>query len=392
MPFTILQLQTPITRDQALTTMLNNLQALGFNVTSWQSGSVQRTILTEVAETWSTATEFVATLVNMAFNDTSTDAALTTFSDSHYDNQRVTNVLTQGEMIFTGGAVGPPHTVSPGDVRVQETVSSQTYINITGGTIPLSGSVTLDMEAQSPGVAGNIGTGLATLELVTSFSGVSVTNPLIVGSTTWITQLGVDEEADATLQTRNTTKWTTLNFATPDGAYVQISLRADSDITRVTADDTNPRGPGTVDVYIARATGVATGADVTQVQTTGTDDFAVDKKRPVTADALVIAAPAQAVTVTGTIHITTSLDDAAGVKRAEIEQAAIDYVNSLDIGGEVLPPATTGVLVFSELLGAITAVVGVRSVSLSSPTADVPISGFSVATLGAPSFSYVTID
>jgi len=64
----------------------------------------------------------------------------------------------------------------------------------------------------------------------------------------------------------------------------------------------------------------------------------------------------------------------------------------LDIGGEIFTPATTGVLSFSELIGAITSVVGVRKVALSAPTTDIPISGFSVATLAAPSFSYATID
>ena len=94
--------------------------------------------------------------------------------------------------------------------------------------------------------------------------------------------------------------------------------------------------------------------------------------------------------MSGTIHVTTSLNDAT--KQAEIEQAAIDYIDGLAIGGEILPPATTGVVVFSELLGASTAVAGVRSVALTSPTADVAVSGFSVATLASPSFVYVNID
>ena len=388
MALTLAQLQTPVTRDQVLQDILDELQVLGFNVTSWQSGSVQRTLLTAVAQTFASGTELVAAMVDFAFNDTSTGQGLTTFSDSHYDNQRVLVLATEGLVNLTGGAVGPPHTIVAGDVVVQDPTSGETFENTTGGVIPVSGTLTgVTFKARTPGINGNVANDTIT-ELVTTFSGVTSNNP-DPGSGTWITTLGIDQEADATLRTRNTTKWAVLNFAAPREAYVQLSLTADTDITRVTTDDSNPRGPGTVDVYIARATGVATAGDVTQVQS-GTQDVSVDKKRTVSADVLVIAAAAQAITVTGTIHVTTSLNDAT--KQAEIEQAAIDYINSLDIGGEILPPATTGVVVFSELLGAITAVTGVRSVALSAPTADVAISGFSVATLAAPSFVYVDID
>ncbi len=382
MPLTFAQLTTPVTRDQVLQDMLDELQSLGFNVTSWQSGSVQRTLLTAVAEVWSTATESVAFLATMAFNDTSETDALTFFADSHYDNQRVTNLATEGLVVLTGGAVGPPHTIVAGDVVVRDPVSGETFENTTGGVIPASGTLIPTFKARTPGTNGNVANDTIT-EMVTSFTGVTANNP-DPGSGTWITTLGVDTEADATLRTRNTTKWAVLNFAAPREAYVQLALGADSDITRVTTDDSNPRGPGTVDVYIARAAGIATGADVTTVQ----DE--IDDKRPVTADVLAIAAAAQAVVVTGTIHVTTSLNDAT--KQAAIEQAAIDYIDGLVIGGEILPPATTGVVVFSELLGAITAVAGVRSVALTAPTVDVAVSGFSVATLASPSFIYVNID
>ncbi len=387
MPLTVKQLRTPVTQDQALTTILNELQSLGFNSSSWQSGSVQRTMLTGVALVFSTVTEFVAFITDFSFNETATSEALTEFSDSHYDNQRVTDVATLGLVVLTGGAVGPPHTIAIGDAVVRDPVSGQTFRNTTAATVPVSGvaAPAMTFRAESPGTAGNVANDTIT-ELVTTLTGVTSNNP-DPGSGTWITTQGVDQETDPTLRTRNTTKWSTLNIVTkPADGYINIALTADSDITKVTVDSTNPRGPGTVDVYIARGTGVAVAADVTTVQT------AVDLRRPVSADVLVIAAAAQAISIVGTIHLTTSLDDAAGVQRAAIEQAAIDYVNGLDIGGEVLPGSTDGFLIHSELIQAISDIAGVRRVLLTSPTVDVLISGFSVATTGTPTFTYINID
>lgn len=384
MALTFEQLRTPITQDEALQTILDELASLGFNSTSWQSGSVQRTIITAMAEVWARISEGVAFLAEMGFNETSTSGGLTLFSDSHYDNQRVEAVATEGLMLFTGSAIGPPHTISVGGIVVKEETTGIVYRNTAGGTIPASGSISLAMQADTPGIAGNI-PNLSTLKLSTPYTGVTATNP-DPGSGTWITTQGIDEEADVTLRARNRTKWATLNFALPADAYVNLSLTSDSDITRVTVDDSNPRGAGTLDVYIARATGIAVAGDVTTVQTE------IDKKRPVTADPLVIAAAAQTVTISGTIHITTALHDAA--KEAEIEQAAIDYTNSLPIGGEIVPPGTTGYFIFSELITAISRIEGVRRVALVSPTADIAISGFSVATVsgGTPAFTYVDID
>lgn len=381
MPLTVKQLTTPVSKEEALQLMLDELESLGFNVTNWHSGSVQRTFLKGVAVVWALATQYVDLTTRIGFNESSYEDGLTLFSRSHYDNERVEEIATEGVMLFTGAAVGPPHTVSVGDVVVQDEATGLYFENTEGGTIPASGTKQLAMRAREEGTASNIPNG-STLKMSTTFTGVTVTNP-DPGTGTWITTLGVDAEDDDTLRTRNRTKWATLNWAAPEEAYINLALNADTDVTRVAVDDSNPRGPGTVDVYIARADGVAVSADVTTVQE------AIDAVRPVSADAYTQAAAAQPVTISGTVYVTAALHDSD--KEAEIEQAAIDYINSLVIGGDVLA-GSTGVVPFSELLHAITDVEGVRSVALTSPTADVTVSGFAVATVsGTPSFSYVDV-
>lgn len=383
---TLSQLRTPIARNDALDSVLAVLKSLGFATGSWQSGSVQRTLVEGTAEVWSALSQGVAALADMAFNETSTGSFLSAFSRSHYANLRVGAVHTEGLVVLTGGAVGPPHTVTAGQLIAADPVTGYTYRNIAGGTVPASGTLTLTFRAEVAGAARNIANGALTV-LKTPLAGVAISNP-DPGSGTWITTQGLDEESDERLRLRNSSRWATLAYATPADGYVHLALAADTDVTRVLVDDSNPRGPGTLDVYIARATGVASGSDETTVQAY------INTRRPVSADPLVIAAPASAQPVAGTVHITAALNTPA--KHAEIAAAIDTYINSLPIGGEVipgvpLPPGTSGFLVHSELVGAMTDVEGVRRVALTTPTADVAIVSFTLATPGTKTLTFVSI-
>jgi len=387
MPLTLTQLRTPITRAQALQQLLDEAQALGFNSSSWGSGSVQRTMLDIVAEVWSQLSLSVDGLSRAVFNDTSDGDALTEFSDSHYDNQRVVQIRTIGLVDCIGAAVGPPHVIAIGQLVVADDVNGFTYRNTTAGTIPVSGTLTLSFQAEVAGVLRNVPNAQITT-LNTPLTGVTVNNP-DPGSGTWITTQGVDEEADVTLQTRNSSKWGLLNITVPEDGYINLALGADTDVTRASVDDSNPRGAGTVDVYIARATAVATGPETTPGTDAATVLAAFNTRRAVTADASAVAAAAVAQALTATIHVTTALLDAA--KEAEIEAAASAYINGLDIGGTILPPATAGAMIFSELVGAVTAIEGVQSVVFAVPTANVPIAANTIMTVGAITFTYVAI-
>jgi hypothetical protein len=382
MPLTLDQLRTPITREQALQTLLDEAQSLGFSSSSWQSGSVQRTLLTLVAEVWSQLSEFVDAVSRFAFNDSSTGDALTAFSDSHYDNQRVEAVQTVGTVRLTGGAVGPPHVVAIGQLVVSDSVNGYTYRNTTAGTVPVSGTVDLTFQAEVAGLSRNVANNTITT-MNTALAGVTCNNPPLP-SGTWITTLGVDEEADSVLQTRNRAKWGVLAYDTPAAGYEYMALTADTDIARVGVDDSNPRGPGTINVYIARATGIATGADVSTVQAY------INDHKACSADVLVAASTAQAQNLTATVHVTAALNTTT--KQAEIKQAAYDYINSLAIGGEVLPGGTAGYLIYSELVGACTAVEGVRRIVFSAPAAaDVAVTAWRVVTVGAEAWTFVSI-
>jgi len=381
MPLTLDQLRTPVTEAQALAVIFAELESLGFNTTSWQSGSVQRTFCQMYAKVYANWTTYVAYVSKFAFNDESSGGALTEFSDSHYDNQRVTTVNAAGLYTFTGAAIGPPHPVAIGEMVVAD-AAGITFRNTTGGNIAAGGTLVVTIEAETAGATGNVANNTITV-INTPLAGVTGNNPPIAPATTWLTTQGLDAEADATLQTRNTSKWSTLSYAAPAEAYVNWALTADTDITRALVDDDNPRGAGTLDVYIARNNGAAIGADVTTVQAY------IDDRRPVTADPEVIAATAASQAFTATIYVTAALNNAT--KQAEIETALATYVNGLPIGGTVLPGGTAGYMLFTEVTQAISQVVGVENITWAVPLADVAIAATAVMTVGAVTFTYTDI-
>lgn len=385
-------LLSPITRDQALESLIEVLDGLGFNATSWQEGSTQRTFLQMVAEAWSQVTLAQAYIATFGFNELAEGPALTSFSASQYDNARLPAITTQGEQVLTDSGAGGPYTITLGQL-VSSDENGVKFRNVTTGTIPLSGTLTLTFEAEIAGTSGNIPTD-STLSLDTPLVGVDVTNPAIATTTSWVSRSGVDQESDINLRERNRTKWFQQNQITkPADAYINLTLGAVDGssnpigITRVGVDATNPRGPGSLDVIVADATGPASPTQVSDLQTY------LDARKAPTADVLVRAAVSSAIAVTGTVYLSSSTDTPA--KRAEIEdsihQATIPagedpsgYFNIIPIGGDDLGTGADYVL-FSRIIEQIMAISGVESVSLTSPTGDtllavdeIPVAAFSL--------------
>ncbi len=380
-------LLTPITRDQALESLIEVLDGLGFNTTGWQSGSVQRTFMTMVAEAWSQVTIAQAFVATFGFNELAEGDALTAFSDSVYDNQRLAAVATRGEMVLTDSGGGGPFIIAAGDLVVSDS-NGVKFRNTTGGTLALSSTLTLEFDGEIPGTTGNIATD-STLALDTPLAGVDVTNPAIATTTSWISRSGVDQESDTNLRTRNRSKWFNQNPITkPADAYVEITLKAVDGsgnlvgITRVGVDAQNPRGPGSLDVIIADATGPAIPTQVADVQTY------LDARKAVLSDLLVRAAVNRVIAVEGTVFLDSGAD--SPTKRTEIEDAVYQvtipaeedpsgYFNTIPIGGDDLG-AGDDFVIQSEIVDRIMSVAGVKAVNLTTPTADVLLASDEIPT------------
>lgn len=372
MALSIAQLTTPLSRDEAFEFLIQQLDALGFTASSWQSGSKQRTFLELFALVWSDVSHTVKTLVQAVYNELAEGDTLSALARSWYDNTRLEAVATRGPLRLTTAVGSGPYTVGVGELVVADANYGYTYRNVTGGT--LTGGTTNDtiiFEAEVAGANRNVAPNTITV-LQTALAGVSVTNPIISGST-WYTTAGADEESDAALRTRNRTKWATLSIGRPSDAYINLALQVPG-IRRAKPDDTNARGTGFTDVYLAGATATAAGADVSAVQTL------FDTYEAASATTKAFAATEKTINVVGTVYIEGGKNTPAG--REAVRQRLRDYINGLDIGGVILPPVSTGVVPMSELIGAVTEAPGVKSFVLSAPVTDTALGVHEVAVVG----------
>jgi uncharacterized phage protein gp47/JayE len=381
MPITLEQIQEPVSENDALELWLQLLDEQGFSATSWQPGSVALTIVTVGAKLYSSLTYLVSWYSRQGFNDTAEGDGLTAFSSSVYDNQRLDPTSTAGRCVLSN-ASGAPHIITLTQLEAEDENLGLKYRNTTTGTIPAGGSLPLTFEAESPGAHYNVPNDTIKI-LNTPLNGVTISNP-DPGSGTWITSEGSGVEGDDRLKLRNTSKWGTRTYATPEAGIVSFALASTDNISRVAVDDNNPGGPGTTDTYIAGAFGPSSQDDVDTAQAY------IDDRIPITSVVghTVNAALANVQPFSGTVHIQAALNNPT--TQAAVEQALTDYLNGLPIGGVQLEVDGQGYAIRSEWLEAMTAVPGVERVR-TDPDEDIPVPVWEILTPGAYTFTYISI-
>jgi len=181
-------------------------------------------------------------------------------------------VATQGVFIVTAAVTAGASTIPTGAFIVRYGAgSAQRLFTNSEGFTPVPGSfVDVPMIAQEAGSGGNIPTN-TTLSLVTAYPGLTVTNPGVGSTNTWITLRGRDAETLVSIKSRCEGQWAALSYDVPSERWARIIREAfeaagqTNPITRIFVDDTNPYGPGSVAVYMAREAGPATTEDVALV-------------------------------------------------------------------------------------------------------------------------------
>lgn len=370
-------LQTPQTADEMLTSLLELADSYGFNVTSWQAGSAQRTLLQIVAALLAEMTKITAEISKQGFNETASSESLTELSRQHYDNTKAAATSTVGDITLTASSGVGPYTIAVGDVTVEHESNGKQFQNVTGGTLSASSTLELSFQAEAPGDDYNLGNGTIT-KLITALAGVTVNNPADATSGTWVTTAGTDAEIDATLRTRNAVKWPTLSYAMPARGYESMVMEADSTITRVFVDDSNPRGPGTVDVYVATASGGVGSGVLATLQAY------VDARKPSTADVDVLTAVVLSQGVTSSIFHDGTV--ATATLQTNIEAAIAAYWNGLPIGGT--QRQGSGWAFRESLNTAILGVTGVVDIGTTIPVDDISLTQEQIVSLSAATLSF----
>jgi phage-related baseplate assembly protein len=363
---TVEQLSADVDPEAALNDVFEIVRNVGFDTTvaeqdrqvgwSVQSGSFLLVTATIAAKLWTYLAEGSKTRTLAMRLETATKTALTWWGVSQYQEKRKAAVNTQGIYVLTDAkGVGPLVLAANGYV-FKDPVSGVTFRNITGGTLPLNGSLSLNIECEQAGTIGNSPNGRIT-SLVTSISGVTGTNPAQALTGTWITRTGINEESDTAYKRRCSLKWSTLGPNAPKSAYEWFALNAlDSGgnpvgISKVKCSP--PNGYGQFFVYISNDVATATPTQVSDVQAW------IDARKNPTAQATVAAATEVPV------NLTFNLICSRGRGAAAAAQAQIDieaYINSLDINGTKVDQAGTGFVLVSEMIEAAMKVGGVIDV------------------------------
>lgn len=308
-------LVVPQTKEEIEQRMLDLAEEQDLPTSNWTLLAWIRTILLIFAEVFADVWYSIAQISNGAVLELATGRWLDRIAGSQYDDARKDPVFNVGTLLLADGGVG--HSIPVGSVVVES--GGLKYVNTTGGALAAGGTLELTFRGEAVGAKYNLPNG-STWSLVTSLPTVTVTNPAIGSTGTWITTLGADPETDAGLRTRLKAKWGTLSTGSPVSAYEYWALST-TGVTRRWVDDGNPDGPGTLRVYIDAASSVAT------LQTT------LDAKRPAGTKATAWAASVQAVAVPGVVYVQRAYRATA---EAAIARNLVTLAAEIDIGAEII--------------------------------------------------------
>jgi len=330
--FTLQQLREGLTLEQAIDELKELLEDQDLDTTDWTEGSPAQTVLQLQAFQYSSLSQRLAAFVDSSLNQFSSGSGLTVLSDSQFDNVRTLSSVTQGRMIVSASAVLLPKTFQIGELKVTD--GSFIFENVNQIVLNASTNlVTASFQGESPGSDFNIATD-STINPVQTEVGLSVTNPAIIATNTWISLAGNDEEEDGALSQRNDLKWSSLEASEFTHERVEaLALTASADVFFVSVDDQNPRGPFTADVYLANLATTASTGDVELVQTKLDAAFFGNSTT-----GLVSASKAVEIQFSSSIEIyynptanLAEITDAAEVK-------GIEFISEIPIGGKSYLP------------------------------------------------------
>lgn len=360
MPVSLTDLQTELTLDGVRSQLLTLLSEEGFPIEAWQETGNARILVEAYSALLVEQSRSIALLARMPFLDTAEGQFLDALVHSHYELTRFAAITTVLPVVLDNtGLTTYPLAIG---AMVLRAANGQTYSNIAAATLAAGIETTVSFRADLPGSAGNIPA--QTLEQVTPFAGVVAT---FDGT---LTSLGSDAESDASLRARAKAQWGTLRIERASDGVLALAHGAAPAVTQVVVDSDAPRGPGTVDVYLAGEGASAGSGDVTAVQ--AALDAAFFGNVVGATDPLVkaIAAPTVDLDVTATCYV-RGID--ASSAQTDLETALGAFIESVPIGGFDLSPGPTHIVQRGQLLNALLDLDGVVSADVTAPSGDLVV-------------------
>lgn len=314
---------TAMSKDTVLSSLLTLMRAAGFPTTSWASTSVPRSLLEVFAQSLAEYSATVAKVARSGFLSLAEDGWLDLLASEFFGLTRNAAVTTLGTWKIKDNGAGP-HTLTSGAVWFSDSSGRRfVYVGPTQ-TLPLNTELDIAVQAESPGASWNI-LSSSTLSLVTSLPTVTVTNPPVGTTATWITTQGVNQETDAALRRRCLDKWSSIGAGVKD-AYVYHCKQASTQVTKVRAYEATPSG-GKVTVYVAGPDGALDGSVVSAVYA-----YLKDGRVPLCVTPIVYSVTNRIVPYSGEVTVAAANLEAV---KAAIEAQVKDHETTIDIGGIV---------------------------------------------------------
>lgn len=347
-------------------------QSLGLPVTSWQPGDPTRSLFHVEAELLATLEEVVSNFIKAGFLDYATGVWLKILAEQVYGvTVPEASYATTTVTLSNGG--GGLYAIEPGDLTLKSTLTGKTYRNTTGGTINPGPGTTLDVVVVAEEAGSSASAGAGEIDaLVTTLLGVTCSNATAA--------IGIDEQPESVTRQQCRDRLGALSPNGPRDAYAYVArnatLTGTNGVTRVRVVGENDTG--VVLIYLAGPSGGVSSGDRALVE-----DAIVKWATPLCVTPTVIAATNVTVPVTYALWCYDSVNLTAAEVEAAVETALQNLFASSQIGGDIIPPATTGALYHSLIESTIRGVYPeIFRVTLSAPAGDTALDNEEVAVLG----------
>ncbi|MCM0757339.1 baseplate J/gp47 family protein [Sporomusa sphaeroides DSM 2875] len=269
------------TFDELVEEAKQRLIAKGSSITNWNIGGIFRTLTELAMQAVADLYTLLVQVVAMGYAKYAKGKWLDLIAED-IDVYRHLEKKTVGKVIFGRQQSG-------GSVRIEANSIIKTDLTIDGDELRYFVTaeimlpegvleVEVPVTAEFAGARYNVGQGYIK-NLVTHIDGIDY----VKNAASWITEEGADEEDDEPYRERYFLKWDELSTGSTGQAYKSWA-RAVSGVTDAGVNDFNPRGPGTVNIYITSANGQPTQDLIDDVVA------AVDDRRPQCVDVLVTSA------------------------------------------------------------------------------------------------------
>jgi uncharacterized phage protein gp47/JayE len=333
------------TQDEpaALSALLAGLRSIGFPPTSWSPGGRAHSMLRVFARGSSKLQSSIPDLVRGGLLGFSTGPWLTLLArewfgvernyvaDANGNLTQIGRTYAEGNVTLNVAPGAGPHTITPGASVIFESLNGRRYVSVNPSSVTLPAgpsSTVVPYRAESAGAAYNAALGQG-IGFVTPLAGVTAAFTDTLGTGTWPTKLGADEENDESVRARCRARWRdALSFLSLFDAHLRVATKTPGISTPPSRIYVNPggRGPGTTDIWLASNAGPLPTEDLVLIRAR------LLSKKSITEDMQVNNAVPLGITVKA--HVVFRGAFVTAIEAAE--NALRGYVNSLPMGGKIL--------------------------------------------------------